>query len=90
MASLLLLPLPSAGLDEEAELSSRLDIGKDTPGWMPTGVGMPTGSNEGMLIKEGKADKESAGAFVVQLITLSEMHWPNNWKSGCDQKFDFS
>ena len=61
MASLLLLPL-----DEETEVSSRLDMGKDMPGWMPTRLGMPTGSDGGMLIKEGKT--------VVQLITLSEMH----------------
>ena len=73
--------MPSTGLlsDGEADVSSRLD--------MLNRLGVSTVSKVGVLVK---VDKGRVGAVVVQLITLSEMYWVKNWKSGCDQKFDLS
>ena len=64
-------------MDRGVDMSSGLDMGKDCM----TGI-------VGMLNKEGTVDKGWEGTIVVQLITLSEMYWVKNWKSGCDQKFD--
>ena len=75
--------MPFTGLlsDGEADVSSRLD--------MLNRLGVSTVFKVGVLVKEDKADKGRAGAVVVvQLITLSEMYWEKNWKSGCDQKVD--
>ena len=46
---------------------------------------VPVVSKVVILMKE---EEGRAGAVVVQLITLSEMYWGKNWRSGCDQKFD--
>ena len=73
--------MPSTGLlsDGEADVSSRLD--------MLNRLGVSTVSKVGVLVK---VDKGRVGAVVVQLITLSEMYWVKNWKSGRDQKVDLS